>query len=360
MCTGTTVCIFDTGAAYDGVYLSGGTYNGYSYYSGDSVPYFIYFSTGATENIWCLSSSLGGACEQFGTLNSFSICPDFWDGISLVASSPAACPTTTTTTTSPCDVFDFEAIFDCLIPTTTTTTTSGTTTTTTTTIPPDLCSGVSISFSSITYTTTTTTIAPTTTTTTTIDRPCKVNGLANFYIFDEYMRCGNSKNFKDCFTGIDYYTSENLQYSGGPITQGSVYRISVNGTETCGTFLGLVDNISGVDEIEIIYELGLEVDGACLECLPPQTTTTSTSTSTTTTTTTEAPCVLTQYLITNTGKNQITFEFNDCEGPQSGFVDGFNGDIPSVTICSSTEPVQTSFPAGDPLLQINPTGGECN
>ena len=302
MCTGTTVCIFDTGAAYDGTYLSGGTYNGYSYYSGDSIPYFIYFSTGATENIWCLSSSLGGACEQFGTLNSFSVCPDFWDGISLVADSPSACPTTTTTTTSPCDVFDFEAIFDCIITPTPSATPppSPSATPPPTPTPSDVCGGYNISYSSITYTPTPTptpTLTPSSTPK--IERPCKFGGLANFNIFDEYMRCGNSKNFRDCFTGIDYYSSENLQYSGGPITQGSVYKINVNGVDTCASFLGLVDNISGVDEIQIIYELGLEVEGACLECITQNPKSTPTPTPTPTPSTTPS-VILNNYFATRT------------------------------------------------------------
>jgi len=360
-CTGSTVCIFNTGYVYDDVFLSGGTYNGYNYYTGITSSYFIYFSTGVTENLWCLSSSLGGTCDQFGPLNSFSVCPDFWDGISLVASSSGACPTTTTTTTSPCDVFDFDAIFDCIVPTTTTTTSATTTTTTTTTIPPDLCSGVSISYSAITYTTTTTTFVPTTTTTTTINRKCIFDGIVTFNIFDEYMRCGNTKVFKDCFNGFEYYTSEvlNLIAENTIINQGVVYKIQINtltnSYTTCATFLGLADNISGIDNIKVLYEIGLEKDGACLECPPPQTTTTSTSTSTTTTTTTEAPCILNEYHIYNGNQIGISFEFSDCTGNISGVIN--KGD--TIILCSATTPVQTSFPGG-PLLEIDVTGNLCN
>jgi hypothetical protein len=341
-CSATTVCIYNTDFDYDGQYISGGTFNGNTYYTGGTVPtYYIYFNTGLTENLWCLSSSLGGICEQFGTLNSFSICPDFWEDIYL----EGGCPATTTTTTSPCNVFDFAAIFDCLVPTTTTTTTSATTTTTTTTILPDLCSGVSISFSSITYTTTTTTIAPTTTTTTTIDRPCVFGGLANFNIFDEFMRCGNSKHFKDCFNGFDYYSSEIIEFSE-PLVQDTVYEISIDGFETCATFMGLVDNVSGVDEITVISKVGLSIDGACLECVPPQTTTTTTSTSTTTTTTTEPPCELFEYNLNNPDADiPRKYSYTDCAGETiNGVLGGSSGElagsvITNITICSNTVPI---------------------
>lgn len=349
-CLLTTHCIFGTGNSYDGEYTSGATFNGYSYFTGDTTPtYFIYFSTGATENFWCLSSSLGGTCEQVGTLNSFSLCPDFWGGFYSVG----ACPATTTTTTSPCDVFDFDAIFDCIIPTTTTTT-AAPTTTTTTTLPPDPCSGVSMYVTMTAYTTTTTTIPVTTTTTTIIDRPCKFDGMANFNIFDEYMRCGNSKNFRDCFSGIDYYTPDVLQYSGGPLTQGNVYKLVVNGVETCGTFVGLVDNISGIDEIEIIYEIGPEVEGSCIDCLPPTTTTTTTiPPPTTTTTTTEPPCVLKEYIIQATGF-MCSYKYFDCDGNE------IVKTLPKVPVgdhiivCSSQVPVAISNCATFSANEIGP------
>ena len=77
-CLTTTHCIFGTGNVYDGEYTSGATFNGYSYFTGNTTPvYYMYFSTGSTESYWCLSSSLGGTCDQVGTLNSFSLCPDF-------------------------------------------------------------------------------------------------------------------------------------------------------------------------------------------------------------------------------------------------------------------------------------------
>jgi hypothetical protein len=262
LCSALTYCISSGGNPYDGQYSLVGTYNGYDYYSGDSVSYYIYFSTGST--VWCLSTSLGGSCNQFGQVGSFTVCPDLDEGFFTSGS----CPTTTTTTTSPCDVFDFEAIFDCMIPTTTTTTTIPPTTTTTTTLPFDPCTGVSVNAAITAYTTTTTTI-PVTTTTTTIIRPCNFDGLAQFNLFDEFMRCGNAKRFRDCITGFNYYTNELIyNESGETLTQNYVYKTTINGLSACVTFMGLVDNISGADDIVIVETLGLESAGACLSCLP--------------------------------------------------------------------------------------------
>ena len=338
-CLLTTHCIFGTGNAYDGEYTSGATFNGYSYFTGNTTPiYYIYFSTGTTQNFWCLSSSLGGTCDQVGTLNSYSLCPDFWSGF-------YSCPATTTTTTSPCDVFDFDAIFDCLIPSATPTPTPTNTPTPTPTPSPDPCYDNALIATLTAYTPTPTpTISVTPTPTTTyVDRPCKFDGMANFNIFDDYMRCGNSKNFRDCITGIDYYTPDILNYSGGPLSQGSVYKIIVNGVETCGSFIGLVDNISGVDDIEIIYEIGLEIDGACLECVPPTPTpsVTPTQTPTPTPTPSPSPCVTKKYLLEWSIGKCVYKKFN-CDGTYSEVtanVGVFGDGNTTTTICSSQPPV---------------------
>lgn len=353
-CLTTTHCIFGTGNVYDGEYTSGATFNGYSYFTGNTTPvYYMYFSTGSTESYWCLSSSLGGTCDQVGTLNSFSLCPDFWSGFYSVGS----CPATTTTTTSPCDVFDFDAIFDCLIPSATPTQTPTSTPTPTPTPSPDPCYDNAMIATLTAYTPTPTpTISVTPTPTTTyVDRPCKFDGMANFNIFDEYMRCGNSKYFRDCITGIDYYTPDILQYSGGPLTQGNVYKINVNGVETCGTFIGLVDNISGIDDIVIIYEIGAEIDGACLECVPPTPTPTPTPTNTPTPTPSPSPtpCILKKYIIQATGF-QCSYKIFDCNGTE---ISKTLPKLPvgdTITVCSSQPPVAITNCATFSANEIGP------
>lgn len=261
-CSISTYCVNTELEAYDGEFNYAGMYNGQDYFTGGS--YFIYYSS-SDGNLWCLSNSLGGSCLQFGPLGSTSTCPDLDESFF----SSGSCPTVTTTTTSPCDAFDFTAIFDCLIPPTTTTTTTIPPTTTTTTTLFDACKDVGMVVTLSAYTTTTTTLPVTTTTTTQIDRPCIFSGSVQFNIFDEYMRCGNSKLFKDCISGLEYISSDVLltPFGTSPI-QNYVYKLDVNGVTACAVFIGLVDNISGIDQIIIEEELGAEVDGACLDCVP--------------------------------------------------------------------------------------------
>lgn len=261
-CSISTYCVNTELEAYDGDYNYAGTYNGQDYFTGGS--YFIYYTL-SDSNYWCLSNSLGGSCLQFGPMGSISTCPDLDESFF----SSGSCPTVTTTTTSPCDVFDFNAIFDCLVPPTTTTTTTIPPTTTTTTTLFDACKDVAMVVTLTAYTTTTTTLPVTTTTTTQVDRPCSFSGSVQFNIFDEYMRCGNTKLFKDCITGLEYFSSEVLltPFGTSPI-QNYVYKANINGVTSCVVFLGLVDNISGIDQVVLEEELGPELDGACLDCVP--------------------------------------------------------------------------------------------
>jgi hypothetical protein len=293
-CTEINFCVDSGGNLYDGQYTTDtNTYNGFTSYTGDSVPFFIYYSL--TQDRWCLSTSLGGSCSQFGPVGIGSDCPDFDESFFITG----VC-ITTTTTTSPCDVFNFEAIFDCLVPTTTTTTTLAPTTTTTTTLPFDPCTGVSVNASITAYTTTTTTIPVTTTTTTEIERPCNFDGIVTFNTFDEYMRCGNSKKFRDCLTGIEYFSNDLVfNESGDTLIQNWVYKSTINGVSACVVFAGLVDNISGSDLVVINETLGSELQGACLECVPDSTTTTTTTAAPTTTTTTTVGCQIIQYIVQN-------------------------------------------------------------
>lgn len=344
-CINSTYCVNTGVYPYDGEYNFAGTFNSEDYFTGGS--YFIYYST--TENKWCLSDSLGGSCYQFGPLNSGSNCPDLDEGFFSVGS----CPTTTTTTTSPCDVFDFEALFDCIIPPTTTTTTTIPPTTTTTTTIFNPCLSGDVKFDVVeSSTTTTTTAPPTTTTTTTVNRPCNFDGTAQFNIFDQYMRCGNSKLFRDCLTGLNFYTSDLILAPYGlPPVQDYVYKADVNGVSTCVTFLGLVDNISGADEIILIDEVGPEIDGACLDCIPdPQPTTTTTSTSTTTTTTIP-PCVTYEYRLQNISPVQQQYTIKSCDGFEKGFLPSGH----TIVVCS----IITPFAQNPSSISISEQGDPC-
>jgi hypothetical protein len=111
------------------------------------------------------------------------------------------------------------------------------------------------------------------------------------------INCATSKRFVDCLTGFEYFSSEAILDSfGNPILPDYVYGGLLNGVQSCFIYVDLVDNISGVDKIEITAEFGPENEGSCIFCnfptptptpsvsptptLPPYTTPTPTPTST--------------------------------------------------------------------------------
>jgi hypothetical protein len=212
------------------------------------LNYVIYYSSGTTQ--WCLSNNLGGSCLLFGPTGSFSQCPDL--DVSLF--SEGSC-TTTTSTTDPCATFDFEALFNCFItPTPTPTPTispSATPTPTPTSSNP--CGGLEAEIGGLKKTPLpSSTPTPTPTPTPEVTRPCVYSGTAIFSTINEIMTCANSKKFKDCFTGLDYYSTQNIfDPSGNTLNEGYVYSVYINGIGICVVFEGLVENISGIDVIVV-------------------------------------------------------------------------------------------------------------
>lgn len=251
---------------YDDTYSIVGVYDGDSYYSGNSLPYVIYYSSGTTQ--WCLSSSLGGSCLLFGPTGSFSNCPDldsslFYSGVC----------TTTTSTIDPCSTFDFDAIFDCLVTPTPSLTPTATPTPTPTPTPTtsNPCGGVFADVGGLKKTPLpSASQTPTPTPTPDVTRPCVYSGTVIFNTINEIMTCANSKKFKDCFTGLDYYTTQNLfDPSGNTLSQGYVYSTYINGIGICAVFDGLVENISGIDNVQIVDLVGPYDQGGCIDCIPP-------------------------------------------------------------------------------------------
>ena len=88
-------CVNNTGLiGADDVYITGGTYNGRSYWTGQTNSWRIYYYTGTTS-YWCLSDTLGGACYLTGKSPCSSTCPD----LSSFYVFSGACPTPTPTPT---------------------------------------------------------------------------------------------------------------------------------------------------------------------------------------------------------------------------------------------------------------------
>jgi len=343
-CSGT-YCIYNTGS-YDGNYSTGGTYNSRLYYTGSTG--FIFYSSGETR--WCLASNLGNPCVQFGPYNSTSVVPDLDDTVMY----DGAC-VTTTTTTNPCTTFDFDAVFDCLVPESPTPTPTNTPTPTPTPSPSpsNPCGGRSMTVTSSGYTPTPTpTMTPTPTPSPQVTRPCNFSGEVIFNAFSEYMQCANSKKFKDCFTGIDYYTSGVVLVSGTTAPKENyVYNAVINGQGYCVIYEGLYENISGVDNITLTSEVGSYLNGACLDCLPNLTQTpTPTPTSTPTPTPSPSPCVSYGYRITNQSPVPVKFNYIGCSGSESQNVPAYSASI----ICASVTPTTTS-----PNIQIESLGSIC-
>jgi hypothetical protein len=255
-------CVINNGSL-DGNYDIDGVFGGYNYYSGPAG--FIFFSV--PENRWCLAVNLGDPCIQFGPYASTSTTPDLDDTVMY-----SGICVTTTTTTSPCAALDFDAVFDCYIPPTPsiTATNTPTPTLTPTPSPTEPCGGrnMTLTLDKITPSVTPTN-TPTPSNTPDVTRPCNVPGQVIFNSINEIIQCANSKKFKDCFTGIDYFTSDLVLVSGSTQPkEGYVYNATINGLSYCVVFEGLFENISGVDNIVLTNEVGPVTAGACLNCSP--------------------------------------------------------------------------------------------
>jgi hypothetical protein len=325
----TEYCISGT-ITYDDNYTFSGLYNDYPYFTGESGSYVIYYST--DETCWCVSSVLDGPCELFGKTPCVSNCPDLCDSFF----SEGYCVISTTTTYPNCELIDFEAYFNCDIPTTSTPTPTPTPTQTPTPTPTpsNVCNSLDFVATGITYTPTPTpTPSDTPKPTPTPTNDCLVSGLVTFNIIDDYIRCSNSKRFRDCFTGIEYFSTEVLLINGEIPIEGYVYKTIINNESICATFLGLVDNISGVDQIELITELGPENEGKCLDCIPsPSNTPTPTPTATPTPTPTAQAACVDCSIVTNLPQvgnsitiNGITISSNGTGSIEEGVFGGFLG-----------------------------------
>ena len=255
-------CINGT-TTYDDTYTVSGTFNNEVYFQSQSLSYYIYYSL--TNFQWCLSSSLGGSCNLWGPFGSSSQCPD----LSSTFISDGDCPTPIS---NPCDLFDFEAVFDCFLippdpdpPTPTPTNTPPPTPT-----PTNPCGGF---YASISGTTVSSSPTPTPTLTPTpspqVTRPCSFSGSATFNGLSERIICGDSKKFTDCFTGYDYFTTQPLlDPFSEQLLEGFVYEVIINGEKICAIYNGLVQNISGIDNLEITGVVGNSSEGACFNCFP--------------------------------------------------------------------------------------------
>ncbi len=259
-------CISGT-QIYDGNYGIGpAQINGYDYFTGDTSPtYYIYYNSGSTTPSWCLSTYVNGPCLLFGKSPCLSSCPDLCDDFF----GPGPCPPPTPTPVPDC-VVNFDAFFDCdITPTPTPSpTATPTSTPTPTPTPTSVCNTVSMVVTGTNYPPTPTpTASATPTPTPDATKSCNFTGIVTFNTLDGNINCATSKKFIDCATGKDYYSTEIiLDPVGNPLKSDYVYGGTINGISSCFIFFGLVDNISGVDKIDVTIEYGPEDQGSCILC----------------------------------------------------------------------------------------------
>jgi len=244
-------CISYTETSFDGNYTSGGTFNGELYWTGDTTPpYYIYYYTGVT-NYWCLSTILGGTCLLSGKSPCTSPCPDLCEDFF----SSGVC-STTTTTTSPCNVFDFDALFDCDVVPTPSPTPTPTITPTVTVTPTstNFCSIIGIDAKVIPVSASPTpTPTPTPTSSPEVTRPCNFLGDVSFITIDGDINCPRSFQFQDCVNGWMYFSSNGVETPlGGSINQGEIYQANVDGVSRCIHYIGVNNDVIGVSQITLI------------------------------------------------------------------------------------------------------------
>lgn len=355
----STYCISNTGlVGADDNYITGGTYNGDTYWTGQTSGWTIYYSTGTT-NQWCLSDTLGGTCYLTGKSPCTSTCPD----LSSVYVFSGACPTPTPTPTQNCEVFDFTAIFDCdFIPTPTPTPSSSVTPTPTVTpSSTNFCSIIGIDASGYTYTSTPT---PTPTVTPTmynnanrlarlpfysklIARDCPISGFYSASTITGQIICSGTLKFQDCYdTNQYYYTNE---VTGVPIgTQFELYSVysalvyhNGENENKCISYYGYDYNHGNINTIQITNPIsyGFSTSGDCVYC---QTAITPTPTPTITPTNTSTPGASP----TRTPKFTTTPTRTQTQTPTN---------TPTPTETPTQTPTVTETPTNTPTPTITPT-----
>jgi len=217
---------------YNGNYTVAGFYDTRNYFQGDVIG-FIYYNS--TNQVWCLADTVGGTCIFSGPTPSTSVCPDLWD----IVFTSGSC-NTTTTTTSPCDIFDFTAYFDCDVPSPTPTISITPTPSITPSITPSVssCIGVGGDITISGYTTTTTTIGPSPSPST-IVRNVVVSGTTTFSNEMIVVCPGDTYMFININTEEVFYVEPNSSFVGVILSTGFTYSMTINSVTSCYNYLGI-------------------------------------------------------------------------------------------------------------------------
>lgn len=220
-----------TNSIYNGTYslvVSSELYN-LPYYQNTVGSGFVYFKV----NKWCLSNSPGGECIIQGPNNPLNPCPSFHE--SLFYSGECI---TTTTTTDPCNVIDFQAIFNCDVPVVTASVSPSVTPTPSLSPYVDPC--LNLGLTATTYITTTTTQPVSTPTPTQSPQPpISILGSVEFEICCSDFICPEVYKIKNCSNQINYFTSQRLVDSNGiSVLTGQTFDATIEGQRYCFEYLG--------------------------------------------------------------------------------------------------------------------------
>ena len=267
VCSKSPYCLSNTGNPnIDDTYeVQPGSYNGYPFYLGQNNSYYIYFSF---RGYWCLSFNFEDECLLSGKNPCYSDCPDLCEDYF----TEGTCSEPTPPPVDPCDIFDFDAIFDCNVPSTPTPTPTVSPTQSVTPTPSstDFCplfvDAVILSY------TPTPTMTPSVTPTSSIPvvRDCGFSGDVTFNTIETTIDCPYSVEFQDCYNGSRYYSVQNISRpDGGSLEQFMVYLATVDGeVNKCISYVGVNVNIIGNNTITLTSDLlGYSNLGGCVSCL---------------------------------------------------------------------------------------------
>ena len=352
----STYCINNTGlVGADDTYITGGTYNGNTYWSGQTNGWVIFYSTGTTSQ-WCLSDTFSGTCSLAGKTPCYSDCPDL--STSYVYSG--VCPTPTPTPTNNCSVLDFNAVFDCeFIPTPTITPTS--TITPTPTITPTATNPCSIiGIDAIAYRTPQTLpLMVETNTPLQLFEPltilnCGVSGDVTFNLINDDIVCSSILTFQNCYDNELFYCSNVLLLPGQSLELYQVYGALIDNSSisNCISYIGNSNNNVDINTNKIIIKtvsFGNVNNGKCIECedyTPPTPTPTPTNTPTNTLTPTNTPTLTKTPTNTPTPTVSPTIGASPTQTPTN---------TPTPTYTPTITPTLTMTPTHTPTPTYTPT-----
>jgi len=278
-CSQNSFCIqisFTGYSNYNGTYLNYGEHNGKSLFYNSNIPSGGYIFYSNSENRWVLSNALEGTTVLFGPTNSDSKCPDL-DSSFLLNTCPEPTPTI-----DYCNVFSFDAVFDCFVSPTPTVspTQSVTPTSTLTPSPQNLCLGkyVLASGSTISYPVPTSTPSNTPSN---LPKECGISSTTIFNVFSVPFTSQNSKVLQDCTTLNQFFVGEPV-----PFNYGAIFTAVIDGLPYCVSYLqdSVTTPLNSLSEIQ---------SGNLLECrfCTPNPSSTPTNSSTNTPTNSSTPTV---------------------------------------------------------------------